>query len=177
MNGLSTNIDDGTSNALLAAHFSSLPKSADRAPADSLTQTAAPHKPSVLIVEDNPSTRILLVYMLKATYDVSAASGYDEALGLIREKAFDALVLDINLCEQHTGIDLLHTVREMPQYAEIPAIACTAYTSYGDRERLLACGFDLYVAKPFTKEHLHDALGSLLGATTRIKEPGQESTL
>jgi CheY-like chemotaxis protein len=96
--------------------------------------------------------------MLKADYEVSAAAGVDEALSLVHNHTFDGLVLDINLCEERTGVDLLRAIRALPEHRQVPAIACTAYTSFGDRERLLESGFDLYVAKPFTKEHLHDAL-------------------
>jgi len=118
----------------------------------------AQRRRSLLIVEDNPSTRILLVYMLKAAYDVTPAAGFDEAMELIRQNTFDGLVLDINLCEERTGVDLLHTIRALPKYQHVPAIACTAYTSFGDRERLLESGFNRYVAKPFTKEQLRNAL-------------------
>jgi len=133
----------------------SLRGSPDRAPS---SLAVKPHRRSLLVVEDNPSTRILLVYMLKADYEVSAAAGVDEALNLVHDHTFDGLVLDINLCEERTGIDLLRAIRALPEHRQVPAIACTAYTSFGDHERLLESGFDLYVAKPFTKEHLHDAL-------------------
>ena len=141
--------------------------SADRAPADSSAKATTPRRRSLLIVEDNPSTRILLVYMLKADYDVTPAAGYDEAMALIDEQFFDGLVLDINLCERRTGVDLLHTIRQIPRYKHVPAIACTAYTSFGDRERLLESGFDRYVAKPFTKEQLRNALAHLFETTNR----------
>ncbi len=152
--------------SLLATRFPNLSAAADRAPADTSSKTV-PRRRSLLVVEDNPSTRILLVYLLKGTYDVSAAASVDEALGLIREKNFGGLVLDINLCEARTGIDLLHLIREIPKYKDVPAIACTAYTSFGDRERLLESGFDLYVAKPFTKQQLHETLNLLFERVPR----------
>ncbi len=159
-------ISDQGRGSFLAAHFPDLRPSADRTPADAASKKAMQRR-SLLVVEDNPSTRILLVYLLKGTYEVSAAAGVDEALGLIHENRFDGLVLDINLCEERTGIDLLHTIREIPRYKDVPAIACTAYTNFGDRERLLDSGFDLYVAKPFTKEQLHEGLHLLLDQVPR----------
>ncbi len=157
--------------SLLAARFPNLSASADRAPTDPSSKTVTRRR-SLLVVEDNPSTRILLVYLLKGTYEVTAAAGVDEALGLIHENRFDGLVLDINLCEERTGIDLLHAIREIPKYKDVPAIACTAYTSFGDRERLLKSGFDLYVAKPFTKEQLHAGLHLLFDQAPRKTESG-----
>ena len=74
--------------------------------------------------------------------------------------------------QRGTGIDLLHIIREIPKYKDVPAIACTAYTSFGDRERLLESGFDLYVAKPFTKQQLHEALNLLFEQVPRKTKSG-----
>ncbi len=164
-------ISDQGLGSFLAAHFPDLRPSADRTPADAASKKAMQRR-SLLVVEDNPSTRILLVYLLKGAYEVSAAAGVDEALGLIHENRFDGLVLDINLCEERTGIDLLRAIREIPMYKDVPAIACTAYTNFGYRERLLESGFDLYVSKPFTKEQLHEGLHFLFDQVPRKTEAG-----
>ena len=175
MKPLLTHLNDlGLSN-LFATPLPNPRSSADRAPADSASKAASPRRRSLLIVEDNPSTRILLVYMLKADYDVTPAAGFDEAMDLIRDQFFDGLVLDINLCEQRTGVDLLHAIRQIPKYKNAPAIACTAYTSFGDRERLLESGFDRYVAKPFTKEQLRSALAHLFDMANRKTGSGYQA--
>ena len=121
-------------------------------------------KRSVLVVEDNPTMRSLLKRVLKTKYQVETASCVDEALRLAQERPFDALMLDINLGEPRTGIDLLQMLRQMPAYREVPAVACTAYWGLGDRKRLLEAGFDEYVDKPFTKEQLHEALERVFNA-------------
>ena len=85
MKPLLTHLNDlGLSN-LFATPLPNPRSSADRAPADSASKAASPRRRSLLIVEDNPSTRILLVYMLKADYDVTPAAGFDEAMDLIRD--------------------------------------------------------------------------------------------
>ena len=175
MKNLLTQLQEYGNSPFGVSSLSNPRPSADRAPADSAAKSASPRRRSLLIVEDNPSTRILLVYMLKAEYDVSPAAGFDEALALIREQSFDGLVLDINLCEQRTGVDLLHMIRKIPKYQHVPAIACTAYTSFGDRERLLESGFDRYVAKPFTKEQLRNALTHLFDAASRKTGSGYQA--
>ena len=167
MKTLFTLFSEYTRQGILMAHLPNPRASADRAPADSASKSATARRRSLLVVEDNPSTRILLVYMLKGTYDITAAAGFDEALERIHEASFDGLVLDINLCEERTGVDLLHAIRALPKYQHVPAIACTAYTSFGDRERLLESGFDRYVAKPFTKEQLRNALSQLFDSANR----------
>lgn len=175
MKGFITRLNNQGTGGLLASPFSSPQPAADRAPADSSAKSTEERRRSLLVVEDNPSTRILLVYMLRGAYDVTAAAGVDEAMTLVGEKHFHGLVLDINLCEERTGVDLLHAIRALPQYKSVPAIACTAYTSYGDRKRLLESGFDRYVAKPFTKEHLREALAHLFDPTASPQSPEYEA--
>ncbi len=122
-------------------------------------------KRSVLVVEDNPPTRLIFKHMLKPKYQVETASCVDEAFQLAQQRPFDALVLDINfLGEPRTGIDLLHLLRQMPVYREVPAVACTAFMIPVLRSQLLEAGFDECVEKPFTKEQLHAALERVFNA-------------
>ena len=123
-------------------------------------------KRSVLVVEDNSTMRLLLKYVLKTEYEVRLASCVDGALQVAQRRPFDALVLDIQLGEARTGIDLLQLLRQMPAYREVPAVACTAFA--GDRERILEAGFDEYVEKPFTKAQLHEALARVLSSSRRL---------
>lgn len=116
----------------------------------------------LLIVEDNPDTLTLLNYLLKPQFEIVQAAHVDEALDVADGEHFDLLVLDINLGERRTGIDLLHLLREHPEHAETPALALTAYAMPGDRERFMKEGFNEYVSKPFTREQLFEAIDGQL---------------
>lgn len=120
--------------------------------------------PHILSVEDHPQTRLLLKHLM-GSYDVAFASGADEALNAIESDSFDVLLLDINLGSGKSGVELLHTVRNREDTAEIPAIALTAYAMPGDREDLLEKGFDGYVSKPFTYTELTSAIEQTLSTT------------
>ncbi len=120
----------------------------------------------LLVVEDNPSIRAMLGIFLRATYDLELVGRFDDALHAAAHRGFDLFLLDINLGEPRTGIDLLGALRQMPAYAATPAVACTSNTWSGDRERFLASGFDAYIGKPFTEEELLDLLRAVL-ATSR----------
>lgn len=121
-----------------------------------------PAKPSILAVEDNSETQLLLKHLLKESFEVVVVQGVDEALAAVDEQSFDALLLDINLSEQRTGTDLLHLLRERDDLVDVPAIALTAYAMPGDREDFLEAGFDQYVSKPFTRADLTDAIETSL---------------
>lgn len=112
----------------------------------------------ILTVEDNPDTQTLLRYMLQQHFNMSFSSQVDEALALAAEKEFNLFLLDINLGEARTGVDLLHLLREQPRYANTPALALTAYAMPGDRERFLDAGFNGYISKPFTRRELLDTI-------------------
>ncbi|MEX0747435.1 MAG: response regulator [Rhodothermales bacterium] len=118
--------------------------------------------PRILAVEDNPDTQLLLRYLLRPHYELEIVSHVDDALEAARNGQFDLLVLDINLGEERTGIDLLVELRRMSKYATTPALALTAYAMPGDRERFEASGFDVYISKPFTRKELYEALQSML---------------
>ncbi len=120
--------------------------------------------PHTLFVEDNPDTRLLMSYLLSGSYNVAVAGRVDEALDLAERNRFDFFLLDINLGEQRTGVDLLHLLRQKPEHANTPAIALTAYALPGDRDNFLQAGFDAYLSKPFTPEDLQETIAAVLTA-------------
>ena len=120
-------------------------------------------KVRLLIVEDTLYIQTIHRYLLRDTFDLVLVGRFDEALDAAARQPFDLFLLDIDLGEQRTGVELLGELRQMPAYAATPAVTCTANTLPGDRERLLASGFNAYVGKPFTKEGLLDTLHTVLG--------------
>ena len=116
----------------------------------------------ILTVEDNPDTQTLLRYMLKPYFTLVFSSQVDDALVKAETHTIDLFLLDINLGEQRTGIDLLQLLRQRPGYEDIPALALTAYAMPGDRDRFLNAGFDGYISKPFTRRELLDAIEKAL---------------
>jgi len=119
-------------------------------------------KPRLLAVEDNPETRILLRYLLQDQFEVLLAATFDEALQLAQEAHAEILLLDINLGETRTGIDLLRELRSKFSYHNTPAIAFTAYARPEDRHRFLEAGFDEYLTKPFTRKQLLETIAAAL---------------
>jgi len=121
--------------------------------------------PQILSVEDNADTRLLLQHTLKDDYEVTFAPGVEEALEAVADESFDLLLLDINLGTRQGGVELLHEVRSQDEFGDIPAIALTAFAMPGDREDLLAQGFDAYVGKPFTHAELTTTIDQALSDT------------
>ena len=117
-------------------------------------------RPTILVVEDNDDTRMLLERILRTTYDITAVGDARSALLAMNERRFSGLVLDINLGGKETGADVLRIARSLPDYDDVFAIALTAYALPGDRERLLDSGFNEYISKPFTRSSLMETLAA-----------------
>jgi CheY-like chemotaxis protein len=124
-------------------------------------------QPCILFVDDNPEVRLLLKQMLKGTYDLILASNAEEALSILGGEQFDyekpdLFLLDIKLGTGRSGTELLRLLRDLEPTASVPAIALTTSAMPGDREALLAEGFDGYVSKPFFRDGLTEAIDRAL---------------
>jgi CheY-like chemotaxis protein len=128
------------------------------------TEAASSRLPRLLLVEDNRNTRKLARHVLRSDYDVTCVTTAEEALAKTQQSAggddqtdaplFDVLVLDINLGEGPSGTELLRSLRATTAYADVPAIAFTAYAMGGDEQRLREAGFEGYLPKPFSRDDL-----------------------
>jgi len=129
----------------------------------------------ILVVEDNDETRQLVHIFLKGADHIAGAASSAEALQHLRNNAFDGVLLDINLGEERTGLELIDDIRDIKGYHNVPIIAFTAYALPGDEERFLQAGFDGYVQKPFTKRQLLRTLNQVLTSGTRRTTPPSHS--
>lgn len=102
----------------------------------------------ILVIEDNLANMELVHYVLEAYgYQVSEALDGEAGLRQVREQQPDLIVCDLQL----PGIDGFEIARQLKAdavFAAIPLIAVTAFAMVGDRERVLASGFDGYITKP-----------------------------
>jgi len=120
----------------------------------------------VLVLEDNAESRLLLRHLLRRDFEATLVSGADAALEAAQSQSFDAALLDINLGEKRTGVDVFKAIRAMDLHRDLPVLACTAYALPGDRERFLDAGFVSYVSKPFVKAELLSALQRAVGVAS-----------
>ena len=103
---------------------------------------------AILVVEDDPSSLELMTYLLQAHgYRTLNAMRGDDAVALAREHRPDLTICDIQL-PGLDGYEVARTLKADPATASLRLIAVTALAMVGDRDRVLACGFDGYVSKP-----------------------------
>lgn len=103
---------------------------------------------TVLVIEDDPASLELMSYLLRAHgYNTLKALRGDEGLALARAHRPDLTVCDIQL-PAIDGYEIARTLKADPETASLRLVAVTALAMVGDRDRVLACGFDGYVSKP-----------------------------
>lgn len=125
----------------------------------------------MLVIEDNEPNLELMTYLLRA-FGYATEVARDGAAGLarIREGGLDLVVCDVQL-PVLDGITLVAAARETEPGARLPVLAVTAFARSGDRERLLAAGFDGYVSKPIDPETFVDRLAEFLPEGKRATRP------
>lgn len=123
---------------------------------------------SILIVEDNPMNRMLVRDILAHRgHETREACNVAEAESILREADVpDIVLLDVQI-PGGGGEAVLRAMRADPRYAEVPIVAVTAFAMSGDRERLLAAGFDAYVSKPIDTRVFGPTVESLIGSKKR----------
>jgi phosphate regulon transcriptional regulator PhoB len=119
----------------------------------------------VLIVEDEPDIRNLLVHHLtREGFRCRTAASGPEALARVRSAAPDLVVLDLMLPEVN-GLEVCRRLRSDAATAAIPIIMLTAKTDEVDRIVGLEMGADDYVAKPFSPKELVARVRAVLRRT------------
>ena len=114
---------------------------------------------AILIAEDNDINRELVTQMLaRLGHEGVTASNGREALATARGRAFDLILMDIQMPEMD-GVSAAAAIRALPgEQGGAPIVAVTANAMVGDRERYLAAGFDDYLAKPLHLDHLQEVI-------------------
>jgi CheY-like chemotaxis protein len=116
----------------------------------------------ILVVEDDEKSRRLLSDVLGYHgYEVSAFESGEQGLESLRTRLPDAALLDIQL-PGISGFEVLTAVRAASSTTRLPVVAVTASVMDHDRKKILAAGFDAYVAKPVNIQELLQTLEKLL---------------
>ena len=121
----------------------------------------------ILLVEDNLVNQLVakeLLMSMRAT--VMIAENGQKALDLLDEQLFDIVLMDIQMPVMD-GLTATKAIRAKEIYKELIIIAMTAHARREDKQRSLAAGMNLHIAKPLTAELL---LSSILQAMKLTKK-------
>jgi len=128
----------------------------------------------VLVVDDVPQNRAMLVDLLHAVgFIVAAAANGLECLVLLDSFKPDLILMDV-MMPVMDGNETTRRIRRMPQWRSLPVIAVTASASREDEARCLEAGVDVFLAKPIDHDALLHAIGTLLSLQWTVGKPAQE---
>lgn len=115
-------------------------------------------KDIVLVVDDNPMSRVLPSLILRPFgLLVHECSNVLEMTDFLAKHATKTIILDINM-PHINGYQALKIVRSNPSCHDTRIYAYTALRDGSDERKLLDAGFDGIIAKPMTSKSLTHAL-------------------
>ncbi|MGA7932005.1 MAG: PAS domain S-box protein [Kovacikia sp.] len=117
----------------------------------------------ILLVEDDGRSALLLQDYLRVTgHRVEYLNDGNEFLEQVRAFRPDLILMDGQLSDNLTGLDLLAQLRQQLDLSKIPVIMVTAMAMTGDREKFIAAGADGYLSKPVNVGELEALLSKFL---------------
>jgi signal transduction histidine kinase/CheY-like chemotaxis protein len=130
----------------------------------------------LLIVDDEASNRTFLKELLQSLgFDVADAPSVDDALALIYDRSFDAVISDIRMAAKD-GNSFCREVRARPELNNLVMIASSASVYEDDRHNAISSGFDDFLPKPVKEIELFRVLEKQLEIHwVRIAQPRESA--
>src|SRR6478609_4555722 len=129
----------------------------------------------ILVVEDDDAIRNNVIRLLKLEgFDIDSAINGRLGLEKAREVRPDVVISDVSMPEMD-GFELLEAIRADRELAATSVMLLTALDDRASMRRGMTAGADDYLAKPFTRVELLEALHGLLRRRGRIAESIQQA--
>ena len=116
----------------------------------------------VLVIDDEPIMRKLLMQILKDKHEVILKENGREALEWMYSGNIpDLVVADLNMPEID-GFEYIEKVRESGFFSDVPLIVLSGEESSAERIKCLKLGANDYLIKPFNPEELGLRIDNLI---------------
>jgi DNA-binding response OmpR family regulator len=117
---------------------------------------------TILIVDDSAVVvEAVRDALEKDGFNVLTAGDGIEALDLVKQHAFDLILLDIDMPRMN-GYQLCKLLKRDEKFKNIPVIMLTAKSSDADRMWGVKAGTDEYLTKPFNYAKVREVMGRFL---------------
>ncbi|MHB8079997.1 MAG: sigma-54-dependent transcriptional regulator [Candidatus Krumholzibacteriia bacterium] len=107
----------------------------------------------VLLVDDDRDFGRRFETLARGTFDLHVAHTFQEGIALVRRGALDAVLLDIDLQEERTGLDLLREIRQCDP--DLPVIMLSGDDRPETIDRAIRAGAEGYTRKHCNLGVLH----------------------
>jgi two-component system sensor histidine kinase/response regulator len=116
----------------------------------------------ILLVEDNTFNQQIALEMLEEVgSSVCLANNGMEALELLRQTAFDCVLMDVQM-PLMDGLEATRRIRADPRLADMRVLAMTATATSEDRVRCIEAGMDDFISKPIQPALMYQTIANWL---------------
>lgn len=123
---------------------------------------ASPPKPKILVVDDDPLMRRIVIQSLdRSAYELSEAESGAAGVQCALELQPDLILLDVMMPEMD-GFEVIRRLREHPLTQNVPIILLTALSEMNEKVHGMQLGADDYMTKPFDPRELRARVQSHL---------------
>lgn len=130
------------------------------------------HVSTVLTVDDSVVMQEMIKRALGRDYRVIVASNAVDALALIYHEKISVLLLDVSM-PGIDGLEFCRTVRNLPQFRDLPIIMVTARDKLFDKVKGRLAGATEYLTKPFDANQLQQVVEKFINETLPAEVPGE----
>jgi len=122
-----------------------------------------------LIVDDSSAVRAFVRASLEEAdfARVEEAETGFEALRLLATRAFDVVIVDVNMPDIN-GLELLAFMKKSPRQQGARKILISTQSGSLEHERGTELGADAFLQKPFEVEELRDLVSEMLGPAQEV---------
>jgi DNA-binding response OmpR family regulator len=118
---------------------------------------------TIFIVDDEPfMLRLIEASLKKGGYRIEPFRDAEAAISAAIENPPKLFVFDL-IMPGMDGIAALRRIREIPAFAEVPAILLTSKGHQFSQQQAKECGAALYLTKPFSPTELLNEVRRLIG--------------
>ncbi|MDJ1467841.1 response regulator transcription factor [Xanthocytophaga flava] len=119
-------------------------------------------KKTILVVDDEPSIRLILEHYLGLNFQVFAKNNGSEALDWLQAgNKTDAIIADYSM-PLMDGLEFVGKIRSLNEYKNIPLIMLSGKDETKEKIKCLKAGADDYMIKPFNPEELEVRIANIL---------------
>ncbi|MBE9227762.1 response regulator [Phormidium sp. LEGE 05292] len=128
------------------------------------------HVSTVLTVDDSVVMQEMIKRALGRDYRVIVASNAVDALALIYHEKISVLLLDVSM-PGIDGLEFCRTVRNLPQFRDLPIIMLTARDKLFDKVQGRLAGATEYLTKPFDANQLQQVVEKFINENLPAEVP------
>ena len=120
----------------------------------------------VLVVDDSATVRKFVAAALNMKgFRVITASDGIEALERMPSEKFDLIITDLNMPDMD-GYELIKSIRETPEYRDIPIIVLSSMTDLKNKDLAMESGALAFLEKPLSTEIIQREVFKFLNKTS-----------